>query len=388
MFISQLANYVLAPAFPQLPEEFGVSIASVQRLLGVFLAGFALVQLFIGPLSDRFGRRPIVVASLILFLIGTAICAVAPTLETLAVGLLIQAMGAGSFPTLAQALLRDQYELREVVGVLSLLSTVMAVTVALTPLISSVVLAGLGWRAMFYGLFVIVAPLAVLIPLILPETLSKDKRTSLAPGAVARAYGGVLSNRPFMAFSLSLGLMTGAMAAFFAGAPFVILADFGYTLIQFGWWFLGAFSGFVFGTLIGGRLVANFGFGMRATALSGVSLACIGSIAGFVMSRLLPESMIVVLACAFVFSLGLGIALGVGRGAAMLRVGRNVGAASATINFMIAGLAAVIAGLAPMFDTHDHAGLFQVTALVAALAVIAVLLAGPDPKPEAAEPAQ
>jgi DHA1 family bicyclomycin/chloramphenicol resistance-like MFS transporter len=379
MFVSQLANYVLAPAFPQLPKEFGAPVADVQQLIGVFLAGFALVQLIVGPISDTFGRRPAVVTGLVLFVTGSGICALATTLEVLAVGLLIQAMGAGSFPTLAQALLRDRYELRAVVGVMSVLSAVMAVTVAATPLVSSLILDNLGWRAMFEGLFILVAPLIVVIPLILPETLPREARSAIHPREIAKAYGKLLGNRPFMAFALSLGLMTGAMAAFFAGAPFVFMSDFGYTYEQFGWWFMLAFSGFVIGSIGGGRMVARFGWGMRATALGGVSLAMGGSLVGYGLSLVVPDSAEAVLFGAFLFSLGLGLALGVGRGAAMMRVTSNVGAASATINFTIGAIAATVSSIAPQFETTEHGSLFLVTSAVAALGVIAVLLAGRDP---------
>ncbi|GAB6040936.1 MFS transporter [Endothiovibrio diazotrophicus] len=384
MLVSQLANYVLAPAFPQLPAEFGVSTAQVQRLIGVFLAGYALVQLVMGPLSDRFGRKPAVLLALVLFLVGTGVCAAAPTLDVLALGLLIQAMGAGSLPTLAQALLRDTHDFRQVIGVMSILSAVMAVTVAATPLIASYILSGMSWRVMFVGLVVLGLPLFAFIAVGLRETLDEAKRAPLNPAAVAHAYATTLRNRPFMAFALSLGLMTGAMAAFFAGSPFVFMDEFGWSYQQFGWWFLLAFSGFVIGSLSGGRLVAGLAWGMRFTALLGVGLATAGSALGWVLSQAMPDSAAAVLAGAFLFSLGLGIALGVGRGAAMLRVERNVGAASATINFLIGAIAAVVASLAPSFETHNHAGLFAVTALVAALAVIAVALAGPDPLPPAA----
>lgn len=384
MLVSQLANYVLAPAFPQLPAEFNAPVASVQQLIGVFLAGFALVQLAVGPLSDGFGRRPAVMVALVFFLLGSIICAFASSLQMLAVGLLIQAMGAGSFPTLAQAILRDRFDQRAVITVMSILSAVMAITVAATPLLSSLFLMSLGWRFMFNGLIVIVVPLLILIPLALPETLESEKRSSLRPGDIVKAYGTIVVNRSFMAFACSLGLMTGAMAAFFAGAPFIFVNDFGFTYVQFGWWFLLAFSGFIIGALGGGQVVARLGWGLRSTALSGVSLACGGSLLGYGLSLMFPTSSAVVLVGAFLFSLGLGLALGVGRGAAMLRVKSNVGAASATINFSIGALAAVVSIIAPSFETHDHASLFLVTSFVAGLAVLAVALAGRDPAPQAA----
>lgn len=379
MLVSQLANYVLAPAFPQLPGEFGVPVVQVQQLLGVFLAGFAIVQLIVGPLSDGYGRRPAVVVGLVLFVIGSGICATADSLTMLAIGLLIQAMGAGSFPTLAQAVLRDKYDQRAVVGVMSILSAVMAVTVAATPLVSSLVLDSLGWRAMYIALFWMIAPLIIVIPLILPETLAPADRADIRPRKIVKAYGEIARNRPFMAFAIALGLMTGSMAAFFAGAPFVFLNDFGFTFEQFGWWFLLAFSGFIIGALGGGRVVARFGWGMRSTALGGVLLALGGSILGFILALVMPNSAEVVLLAAFLFSLGLGLALGVGRGAAMMRISSNIGAASATINFAIGALAALVSAVAPHFETQDHSSLFLVTSVVAALAVLAVVAAGKDP---------
>ncbi len=376
VLLSQLANYVLAPAFPQLPAEFNVSVSAVQQLISVFLCGFAVVQLLVGPVSDGWGRRVATLLALVFFLAGSALCALSTSMGMLSVGLLIQAMGAGSFPTLAQAVLRDRFDQTRVIGVMSVLATVTACTVSLTPLVSGLILNGMSWRVMFFGLVGVTLPAFGLVMVLMPETLDAEHRIRISPANVGAAYKSLLTNRAFMAYAVSLGLMTGAMAAFFAGAPFVLMGDFGMSYTAFGGWFMLAFSGFVMGTLGGPRLIVHRRWSIQRVAVAGVAEALAGSLAGIGIFQAGISGPVSILVCAFIFSMGLGVALGVGRGAAMSRVSRNIGAASALVSFVIGALAAVVSGIAPVLETHDHDGLFVVTAIVSALALLAVLGAG------------
>ncbi|HLM58452.1 MAG TPA: MFS transporter [Pyrinomonadaceae bacterium] len=158
------------PAMPQLQQAFGAGVSSVQLTLSVFLAGFALGQVFCGPLSDRFGRRPVLVAGLALFTVAGFVCAASTSLHMLVAFRFVQGMGASVGPVVARAVVRDRFDARRSAAVLSQMTQVMIVAPLLAPTLGGHLLVYFGWPAIFILLGASGALMSIVCWRYLPET--------------------------------------------------------------------------------------------------------------------------------------------------------------------------------------------------------------------------
>ena len=150
--VGQMSTSMYLPSLPSLADDLHVEAAGVKMTMTVFLAAFAAAQLFFGPLSDRFGRRPALFLGLGLYLLGTAACAVAPNLPALIVGRFVQGFGACAGPAIARAIVRDRYERAEAARVLAYIGMAMAVGPAVGPILGGFLQVQFGWRANFTAL--------------------------------------------------------------------------------------------------------------------------------------------------------------------------------------------------------------------------------------------
>jgi DHA1 family bicyclomycin/chloramphenicol resistance-like MFS transporter len=221
------------PSLPTLERAFAADVASVQMTLAAFFVGLALGQLVYGPLSDRLGRKPPLCAGLILYVLASAGCALAPNIGSL-IGLrFVQALGGCAGMVISRAVVRDLFDPRAAARVYSYLILVMGAAPILAPLAGGYLLAAAGWRAIFgvlvaFGLAVLAAAV-----LLLPET-----RPRHAPASSPwRDYAGLLADRPFMGYALSGGIAQAGMFAYIAGSPHVFIELYGVPVRAYGWLF-------------------------------------------------------------------------------------------------------------------------------------------------------
>jgi len=163
------------PAMPQLQETFGAGVSSVQLTLSIFLAGFALGQVFCGPLSDRWGRRPVLLAGLALFTLAGLVCAGSTSLSMLVAARFVQGVGASVGPVVARAIVRDRFDSRRSASVLSQMTQVMIVAPLLAPTLGGYMLVRLGWPSIFVVLGASGALMSVICWRYLPETARPTK---------------------------------------------------------------------------------------------------------------------------------------------------------------------------------------------------------------------
>ncbi|MCX8505774.1 MAG: Bcr/CflA family multidrug efflux MFS transporter [Alphaproteobacteria bacterium] len=247
------------PAFPSIASQFNVSAAAVQATLSSFFAGFVIGMLVLGPLSDRFGRRPVLILSTVLYLLASIGCAFAPSLPFLTLMRLLQGIGGCAGQTIGRAMISDKSDRTETARTLSLIWMITALTPLVAPLIGGWVLEVAEWHAIFYivsGLSFISLTLLVLA---LPETLPPERRHSHSIANMAQNYGKLALHKHYLAFCLSSASVMTGFFTYLGSAPSVFMTYFGVSAQNFGYFFGAIVSGFILGSFTNSKLVRKYG---------------------------------------------------------------------------------------------------------------------------------
>ncbi|MGI4799181.1 MAG: multidrug effflux MFS transporter, partial [Janthinobacterium lividum] len=211
------------PALPTMASSLHSDPGTVAFTISGYLIGFSLGQLFWGPIGDRYGRRGPIAVGLMLFVIGSAGCALSGSVPALIGWRVVQALGACASVVLARAMVRDLYTGDRAAQVMSTLMTVMAVAPLLGPVLGGQILAFAGWRAIFWTL-VGVGLLTLAALFTLPETLPPARRSTERLGAAFSRYGQLLRQRRLLGFAGTAGCFFGGTFAYIAGSPFAYIA--------------------------------------------------------------------------------------------------------------------------------------------------------------------
>ncbi len=232
-----LTTDMYLPALPLLEGVFHTTTAEVQRTLTAFFLGFSFGQTLWGPITDRFGRRPPLYFSTLMFVAASVGCAVTTSIGVMSVLRVFQAVGACGGAVIARAMIRDMFPPEETRRAFSTLIGLNAVAPAVAPLIGGVLLTWFGWQSIFWTLALVGLAGLSIAYFVLPETLPVALRQPLHVGHVLRSYGGLLCDRTFLGSSLAAGLGSAGMFAYIAGSPFVFMKLHGVSPRDFGWIF-------------------------------------------------------------------------------------------------------------------------------------------------------
>jgi DHA1 family bicyclomycin/chloramphenicol resistance-like MFS transporter len=211
------------PAFPALADSLHTTPGHVAYTLSAFFIGLSAGQLVYGPLADRFGRKPPLIAGLVLYALASVGCALAPTIEILIAMRALQAFGACAGMVMSRAMVRDLFEPSAAARVFSLLILVMGLAPILAPFLGGLVLEFGDWRGIFWSLVAFGVACLAAVARRLPESLPDTERVKLGLGEIASVYGQLLTDRVFMGHSLSGALAQAGMFAYIAGSPFVFI---------------------------------------------------------------------------------------------------------------------------------------------------------------------
>jgi MFS transporter, DHA1 family, multidrug resistance protein len=226
------------PAMPQLQHSFGAGVSSVQLTLSIFLTGYALGQMVCGPLSDRWGRRPVLLAGLAVFTVAGFVCAGSTSLPMLVAARFVQGMGASVGPVVARAVVRDRFDSRRAAAVLSQMTQVMIIAPLLAPTLGGYLLVRSGWPAIFLVLGASGALMCLLCWRFLPETAGAGRDEG---GAEATSFRGglreVLRHRVSLRHALTTCFVYAGMFAYVGSSPFVLMDGFGVAEQNFGYFF-------------------------------------------------------------------------------------------------------------------------------------------------------
>ncbi|MDA4844337.1 multidrug effflux MFS transporter [Hoeflea poritis] len=266
---------ILLPSLPGIASEFGVSYSYAQLLISAYLGATAFMQLIIGPLSDRFGRRPVLLGSMWIFIAATLLCMVAPNFQVLLIGRLIQTAVVSGL-VLSRAVVRDMVGTDEAASLFGYITMGMALVPMVGPLIGGILEEIYGWRAsmglaLAFGVFVL-----GLVWLDLGET-NQNRSTSF--GAQFRAYPELIRSRRFWGYALSAAFTSGSFFAFLGGAPYVSVQFLGLSPSELGLYFALTAIGYIVGNFISGRYTHRFGINnMMLNGNIVTGLGMIGSI--------------------------------------------------------------------------------------------------------------
>jgi DHA1 family bicyclomycin/chloramphenicol resistance-like MFS transporter len=245
------------PSFPAIGASLGASSLQVQQTLSVYLGAFAVMMLFHGPLSDSFGRRPVILVSLAVFLAASVGCAFSFDIAHLLAFRAVQGLSAGAGMVVGRAMIRDLYAGHEAQRLMSRVTMIFGISPAIAPVIGGWLHAWAGWHAIFVFLALLGLALLTLSWRFLPETLPEIGRQPMSLGPMSANYRKVFCNRKFL-------LLSGAVAANFSGfflyiasAPVFIVDLLGLGETQFAWLFIPAVSGIVLGAFVSGRLAGR-----------------------------------------------------------------------------------------------------------------------------------
>jgi DHA1 family bicyclomycin/chloramphenicol resistance-like MFS transporter len=257
--LGPLATDIYLASMPAIARHFETTVAEVQWTLSVYLAGFAVAQLIYGPLSDRFGRKPVMLGGLAVFIAASLISALAPSIETLIVARFVQALGVCSGPILGRAVVRDLYSRERASRMLSMMGMVMGLAPILAPIVGSYMQAWFGWRSTFYFVAAYGLTLGLVAWFLLAESNRHKNPSATRPGDIVCNYGTVLRSPTFVAYAAPGVCMMGGLYAFLTGSSFVFIGAFDVDARYFGFLFGLCMLGNISGSAIGGRLVTRVG---------------------------------------------------------------------------------------------------------------------------------
>lgn len=337
--LAPLSIDMYLPSFPTIREEFGTTAAQVQLTLSGYMLGFTLGQLGYGPLSDRFGRRPVLFSGIALFIVMTILCATASSIESLSVYRFLQAVGGAAGTVLSRAIIRDQFSGTYMARAMSVMLMFILLAPMISPVIGGYLLVWIGWRAIFWTL-VICGFLAIVVVMIgVPESLPPGRRSRPGIRPLLRGYGRVLTHRQALGYVLSGGSSFGALFAFLSGAPFVFIEFYGVAPEHMGYIFTLNVIGVLAGGWLNSKIVVTQG--VREMMTIGVWLLVAGAAILFVLIYTDVWGVWGVVAGIVVFTLPLNVINANAAAGALEYFPDNAGTASAVVGSVRYGYGAV-----------------------------------------------
>ncbi len=327
--IGTLATNIFLPSLPQIGRSLDVSTATVTSAITVFLAAFALGQLVVGPLSDRYGRYRPVVIGFIVFVAGSIWCALATDLPNLLLGRVVQALGACATSVLSRAIARDLFSGEALAHTLALIMIAMAAAPGFSPLLGGALDHYFGWRSEFAFVAIFASLAAIAYATQLGET-HRGLRTPLALRAIATTYLRLTSDRRFLIPAATVSLILGGLYAMFAATPRILIEDMQFSPMGLGVFLAGTVLIVFAAGMVATRLSAAFG--LERSIQAGLLLAVAGSIA-ILLVAVSHGGFLPFLGGTAVFLLGMGIVNPLGTAQALSPFGGNAGAASALLGF-------------------------------------------------------
>ncbi|KIC16818.1 MULTISPECIES: multidrug effflux MFS transporter [unclassified Leisingera] len=253
--LSALGMNLHLPSLAGMAEYYAVDYRVMQLSVALYLAGNAVVQIFVGPISDQMGRRPVILISIVLFLLATLGCIYAPTAELFLLFRVAQTVVAATM-VLSRAAVRDMYDTNEAASMIGYVTMGMAVVPMIGPAIGGFLDQWMGWTANFWLLFLVGAATLLITFTDFGETAHKSGKTLVAQ---FREYPELLQSPRFWGYSLSSGLASGAFFAYLGGAPFVGTEVYGLSTAELGVFFSAPAVGYFAGNFVSGRFSTRLG---------------------------------------------------------------------------------------------------------------------------------
>ena len=374
--VGPLALNIFMPSMPGLQREFGVTYGVVQLTLTLYLIGMAACQLVYGPISDRVGRRPMLLGGLSVFVVASFMAAVAPSIELLIAARLLQALGGAAGIVLARAMVRDVFDRETSASVISYITMAFVVAPMVAPVLGGFIDLHFGWRTDFWLLALLGAVVLSAAWRYLPEThvnrIAAGSGMGLLSGAVR-----LFAMPRFRGYTLTLAFTSAVFFAFLGGAPHIMIDVLKRTPMEYGLWFFIISAGYMLGNFLSGRYTRAIGIDRMillgcCITLAGGLLCFMAAIAGM----LSPATLFVPMALA---ALGNGLTIPNGTAGAISVDPRLTGAAAGWSGFTQMACGAAASQLVGSLQNHWPFAVFWFMAGASALALTSHMLAARKP---------
>jgi DHA1 family bicyclomycin/chloramphenicol resistance-like MFS transporter len=368
LMLQPLSTDLYLASLPHLAGYFAVSPAAVQQTLSLFVIGFGTAQLVSGPLSDRYGRRPVLLGGLAIYATASVACALAPSLDLLVAARFVQAVGCCTAAVVARAIVRDVYAPAEGARVIARASTLLSFAPILGPIAGGYLQVSFGWRAAFAAMTLSCVALALASRRWLEETNHRRDAGAMRPARLLEVYGRIARSPMFWAYTLPGALSYASIFVFISGSSFVLIRVLGMPTEYYGYCFGFGVSGYLCGTLVCRRLLTRIGLERALGVGTTLSLA-----AGLLFAALVAAGAhhwAVVLGCLFLTMGAHGINFPCAQAGSVAPFPQQAGAAAGLLGFTTM-LAALLAG---MWVGASHDGTLQPLATISASVSVCLFL--------------
>ena len=365
--VGPLTTDLYLPSLPNMARAFHAAPAEAKLTLSLYMAAFGCAQLVYGPLSDRLGRRPVLLVGLGLYVLASAACALAATVGALVALRIVQAFGACSATVIGRAVVRDLFAGARAVQVLAAIGAAMALAPVLGPLAGGVLEEAFGWRAAFVTLTVVGAGLLATVAAALAETNVRRGPHVGGASALVRGYLVLLRSRSYLGFVVGIAFTFAGLFLFISESSFVMIDHLGLSPSAYGVSFAAVAAGYMIGNIVSARLsrrhppqaMVRAGAGLCAGAGAAMCALALGGVA----------HLAAVIAPMSAYMIGVGLVMPNGIAGALMPVPERAGAASALLGFTQMVFAALIAWAVSLLPAAGALPLAVGTAALGALAL-------------------
>jgi DHA1 family bicyclomycin/chloramphenicol resistance-like MFS transporter len=327
-----LSTDLYLATLPGLRRDFAIGVGEAQLTLSAFVVGFAFSQLVYGPLSDRFGRRPVLLAGLLVYVAATFACLASASIPMLVASRFVQAVGACSGAVIGRAIVRDVYGAAGAARMLGYITAGMAVGPILGPMLGGWIAPRYGWQGAFAVLAAIGVSLLAAVALRLPESNAHRDSTATRLAPLLRHYRKLFADRRYVGYALTVAFTYAGIFSFVSGSSFVLIEVLDVAPEHFGLLFGGAVTGYVATNLVVGRKAVEVG--VDRLLVAGTLLCALGGIAMAALAVAGVRSAAAVVLPMLVFFLGAGFNMPSGMAGALAPYPKSAGVASALLGFL------------------------------------------------------
>lgn len=366
--VSIMSTDMYAPSLPDLADWFDTSATRVKLTISLNMLAFGVAQLFHGPLSDRYGRKPVLIVSSIFVIALSLACALAQTIDQLIVARILLGLAAAAEAVIGLAIIKDLYTEKQQIKALALLGMVIAIAPAVAPIIGGYLHVAFGWQSNFYVISFMAMVSMMAVIRYLPESCVPDPQ-ALNARKLMKGYGRLLKNSDFMIHCAILGVALGLIFVFVTGAPFVLIDKLGVAVNHFGYYPASIVIAFFFGSLLASRLADNWEaisllrMGV-ALVLTGATVLCLIIFSGSTTALSLTGSYMII-------TFGMGPLFA----AAPSRALRSIKGQAGTASALLSGIEQTTAGMAAFMISILHDGTARPMAIVSVfLGLVLVVL--------------
>ena len=306
--ITYLSNDLYLPALTDLMRDFNSTPAMAQLTLTTWFLGSASTQLIMGPLSDQYGRRPILLSGAFIFIIATILCAGTQSTTILLIARFIQGSAVCSFMVAGYSAIHELYDTHKAIQVLALMGSVGILAPAFGPLLGSFILQIASWRYLFWLLAIAAIIAILLLTKWMPESNPKENRTRFVMKNIFHGYISIIKNKNFILSTIILCLIYGGLIAWLAMGPLLITEGYHYSPLMFG-----IFQAMIFSSFIGGNMLIKYAMNYLAInkiIFIGLILTLIGGVFSLLISYYFNQHIIVFILTLMIFAGGAALQYG------------------------------------------------------------------------------